>query len=119
SVASVTIDGVALDPTGYRWVGGGNRRHAVIIRRVSGRDDRFTAPEATVTYTHGWAATPGQIVAAIVAMTRDTANRGANGGAVTSETLGPFAEQSEPVSTGPADMSVPGSTRSLLDRLCG
>lgn len=118
SIESVTINGIELADDEYRWTAGGNRRHAVIVRRCDGRDASFTAAEATVSYTHGWEELPGQITMAIVALVSGSLATSAGTSVITSMTLGPYSETHQPIAHS-ADMAVPGSTRSLLERLCG
>jgi hypothetical protein len=118
AVASVTIDGELLDPTGYRWTAGGNRRHATIIRRCDGHDSSFRCAEATVTYSHGWAVVPGQIVMAIVAMVRSAIATDMGTRELVSKTIGGSTDQYATTDR-TADMNVAGSTRALLDKLCG
>lgn len=117
AVASVTVSGVELDASEYRFTPGGDRRPAELIRRVGGFDSTWSTEEATVTYTAGWAAVPGQIKAAVVAMVEGRIAAG-GGQVLASETLGGHSETyAAPTQT--TDMLVTPSTQKILDRLCG
>lgn len=108
--------GTVIDPTGYRWEQGGDRRPARLVRRTNGIDDYWTVPELTVTYTAGWARVPGQVVAAVVAMVVDALASG-GGPALVQESAGPFsATVAEPQLP---NLSLTPSTVVLLDQLCG
>lgn len=73
AVESVEVDGVTLvEGTDYRWTSGGSGRPALLIRRVNGRDSHWTCPEATVTYTAGWSDVPGDLVAIVCTLAKQT-----------------------------------------------
>lgn len=116
-VASVTVDGVELSTDEYRWEPGGYGRPAVIVARSGGADARFDAAEATVTYTHGWASTPGPVRSVIVGMVRDALGRGDGGQRVTGVQLGQFSEQYANQEQAP-EMTLPGPAKSLIDDMC-
>lgn len=116
AVDTVHLDGELVDPTGYRWEPGGNRRPARLLCRDDSGDTWWPDGELAVEGTAGWATVPGQIVAAVVAMVAGTITNG-GGPAITQEGAGPFQ-----MSFGPGqspDLALPMSTRQLLDRLCG
>lgn len=61
------IPAAGVDPSafGYRWTPGGDGQQAFLVRVVNGFDRGWRDP-VTVTYTHGWADIPEQIIAATV-----------------------------------------------------
>lgn len=105
-----------IDPTGYRWEQGGDRRPARLVRRTNGIDDYWTVPGLTVTYTAGWARVPGQVVAAVVAMVVAAMDTG-GGTALIQETAGPFSATVAEAQL--ANLSLTPSTVALLHQLCG
>lgn len=119
NVASVTVNGEELETNDYRWTAGGNRRHAMIIRRYNGLDGVFFQPEATVTYTHGWATVPGQIVMAVVAIVSNLIATQTGTRDLTMRQIGNTQERyAQKLDLQLPDMNVTGSTRAILDKLC-
>jgi hypothetical protein len=118
AVASVEVDGNLIDPDSYRWEPGGRRRHARIIYRSAGADSRWTAPEAVVTYSHGWATVPGPIVAVVCRMAFGALSAGGGGVAVEwrAEDL---SEKVDPATVPAADMSITGAAQRTIDAWCG
>lgn len=119
AVTSVSVGGVTVDPSGYRFTSGGNRRHAKLIRRVTGGDSCWAdCLEVTVTYVHGWATIPGPIISAVVNMASSVvANAG--GPAVAQEGTGPFSTTFATFDLQSSTMSLSGPTKSVLAALCG
>ena len=118
AVTSVTVAGTVLAPDDYRWTRGGDRRPAYLIRRSAGVDIDWDWPEVTVEWSHGWAQTPGQIVAVVCAMA-ESVMTGGGGPAVVQESTGPFQVTLAAGQAQSPDMSLLPSTRVVLDRLCG
>lgn len=130
AVASVSVAGVVVDPSGYRWTPGGDRRPATLIRQLFGYDtywswdprygfdivDSLPAPSVVVTYTAGWESVPGQIVAAIVSMVSQTISNGF-GPSMTLERVAGYEGKWEPGQT--PDLGISSSTQAVLDQLCG
>ena len=118
AVLEVIADGVTLvEGTDYRWTPSWKRRPAYLIARVNGADALWTVDELVVTYEHGWAEVPAQIITAVVNMVKGVVDLG-GGGEVSSKTSGPFS-MSFVEGTQTTDMRVAGHVRSMLDRLCG
>lgn len=117
-VTSVEVNGSVYTDDDYRFTPGGNRRPALLIRRVAGRDMPWCWHEATVTYTAGWETTPAQIKAAVVAVASG-AYRGSIDTVVSSTAGG------APVAEYPAQnlnllaMKVTPAVQAVIDQICG
>jgi hypothetical protein len=117
AVASVTYDGDTLTAgTDYRFTAGGDRRPAKLIRVINGYDAEWREP-LTVTYTAGWDPVPGQIIAAVVAMTYSAATNGAQA-PTTQITVGPFSRSGDAAEAQSPAMALNPSTQAVLDNLC-
>lgn len=91
SITTVVYEGATLTTgTDYRHEPGGNGRPAKLVRRCNGHDASWLC-DLTVTYIHGWAEVPGQIIGAVVAMVKSTIDND-GGSEATSETAGPYSE---------------------------
>ncbi|MGE3835250.1 MAG: hypothetical protein AB7H43_10735 [Acidimicrobiia bacterium] len=91
AVAEVVYQGSVLGAEDYRWTPGGDGRPAYLIRVVNGFDRGWTHP-VTVTYTHGWATTPEQVVAAVVFLAAALRRAGDDDGrTVSTESVGSYS----------------------------
>lgn len=105
--------------TDYRWTAGGNRRPAYLIRVRNGHDSYWTLGDVVeVTYSHGWATIPAQIVAIVVAMVKAIVDND-GGASATSETAGPFSESWDASHVEPGAFKLSPSADEVLDDLCG
>jgi len=119
AIATVTVDGVLLTAgTDYRFESGGDGRPAKLIRRVDGRDSYWSCHELDLTgVEHGWDPVPGQIIAAVVAMTYSAATNGAQA-PTTQITVGPFSRSGDAAEAQSPAMALNPSTQAVLDNLC-
>lgn len=120
AVASVTYDGDALtEGDDYRWTEGGNGQPAYLIRRIDGVDS-YWADDVVVTYTHGYATVPDQIVAAVVFMAAAMKQTAADGGVPVVSRSEQIDDYSESVRYAEAaGVTVPGWAFPLLEELFG
>lgn len=118
AVSAVEVDGVTYTSDDYRFTPGGDRRPALLIKRVSGADVPWGWHEATVTYTAGWTAVPAAIVTAVVATAKGIYQGSA--ATVTHETAaGSYVETYPSNSLALLAGKLPPATQKVLDRLCG
>lgn len=118
AVAEVMVDGDIVDPSEYRFEAGGQRRHARLIRRSGAADSLWDVPEATVTYSHGWATVPGPIVALVVSLAAGAMSAG--GGPVPIEWHAEdVGEKYDAATVQHGNLTITGAGQKMLDRWCG
>lgn len=118
AVSSVVVNGTTYTSDEYRFTPGGDRRPAMLIKRVSGRDVQWGWHEATVTYTAGWTTIPAQIIAATVAVARG-AYMGSADTVLTATAAGALVPEYPASNLNLTAMKLTPAVQAVVDQVCG